>query len=87
MMKFVQNVRPSADDLPKDVAVIVTLCWKEDPKDRPNFSQIIQMLLCTISPPEPVYTSASRNAVLADDTPKTPIEVEHKQRGLFFCCS
>ncbi|KAK4392947.1 Serine/threonine-protein kinase STY13 [Sesamum angolense] len=52
-----KNVRPSADDLPEDLASIVTLCWKEDPNARPNFTQIIQMLLhylSTISPHEPV---------------------------------
>ncbi|KAI3725981.1 hypothetical protein L1987_65778 [Smallanthus sonchifolius] len=50
-----KNVRPSADDLPEDLALIVTSCWKEDPNARPNFSQIIQMLLhylsTTHSPP------------------------------------
>ncbi|XP_076926461.1 serine/threonine-protein kinase STY13-like [Bidens hawaiensis] len=52
-----KNVRPSADDLPQDLALIVTSCWKEDPNARPNFNQIIQMLLNFLSsanspPPE-----------------------------------
>ncbi|CAH1437724.1 unnamed protein product [Lactuca virosa] len=51
-----KNVRPSAEDLPEDLALIVTSCWKEDPNARPNFSQIIQMLNHYLSanlPPEP----------------------------------
>ena len=73
-------MRPSAEELPKDLALIVTSCWKEDPNDRPNFSQIIQMLLhylSTISPPEPVLPpriaslSSSENAVLPPESPGT----------------
>lgn len=72
-----QNVRPSAENLPEDLALIVTSCWKEDPNDRPNFSQIIQMLLhylSTISPPEPVIPQRifkSENAVLPPESPGT----------------
>ncbi|KAK6928394.1 Serine-threonine/tyrosine-protein kinase, catalytic domain [Dillenia turbinata] len=72
-----KNVRPSAENLPEDLALIVTSCWKEDPNARPNFSQIIQMLLrylSSITPPEPVlppriYTS--ENAVLPPESPGT----------------
>ncbi|XAR51917.1 Dual-specificity kinase [Bertholletia excelsa] len=72
-----KNVRPSADDLPEDLALIVTSCWKEDPNERPNVSQIIQMLLnylYKISPPEPaipprVFTSENR--VLPPESPGT----------------
>ncbi|KAK6153098.1 hypothetical protein DH2020_012737 [Rehmannia glutinosa] len=72
-----KNTRPSADDLPQDLASIVTSCWKEDPNARPNFSQIIQMLLhylSTISPPEPVLPHrifTSQNAVFSPDSPGT----------------
>ncbi|KAK4272123.1 hypothetical protein QN277_020717 [Acacia crassicarpa] len=72
-----KNVRPSAEDLPEDLALIVTSCWTEDPNDRPNFSQIIQMLLrylSTISPPEPVVLqriASSENAVLPPESPGT----------------
>lgn len=72
-----QNVRPSAEDLPEDLALIVTSCWKEDPNDRPNFTQIIQMLLrylTTISPPQPVVLAriaSSENAVLPPESPGT----------------
>ena len=75
-----QNTRPSAEDLPEDLALIVTSCWKEDPDDRPNFTQIIQMLLrylSTISPQEPVVplrmTSSENgnNAVLPPESPGT----------------
>ncbi|KAL0431623.1 UNVERIFIED_CONTAM: Serine/threonine-protein kinase STY13 [Sesamum radiatum] len=72
-----QNVRPSAEDLPQDLALIVTSCWKEDPNARPNFSQIIQMLLhylSTISPPEPIIPHrifTSENAVFPPESPGT----------------
>lgn len=72
-----QNVRPSAENLPEDLALIVTSCWKEDPNARPNFCQIIQMLLrylSIISPPEPVvppriYTP--ENTVFPPESPGT----------------
>lgn len=72
-----QNTRPSAENLPEDLAVIVTSCWKEDPNDRPNFSQIIQMLmhyLSTISPLQPAIPPrifTSENAVLPPESPGT----------------
>jgi hypothetical protein len=72
-----QNVRPSAENLPEDLALIVTSCWIEDPNARPNFSQIIQMLLhylSTISPPAPVIPPriyASENTVFPPESPGT----------------
>ncbi len=74
-----KNTRPSAEDLPEDLALIVTSCWKEDPNERPNFSQIIQMLLrylttISISPPEPVLPlqiASSKNTVLPPESPGT----------------
>ena len=72
-----QNTRPSAEDLPHDLALTVTSCWKEDPNDRPNFTQITHMLLhylSTISPPErtiPLRIFASENAVFHPESPGT----------------
>ena len=72
-----QNVRPSAEDLPEELATILTSCWQEDPNARPNFSQIIQMLLnylYTISPPElaiPSRIFTSQNTILAPESPGT----------------
>ncbi|XP_014493068.1 serine/threonine-protein kinase HT1-like isoform X1 [Vigna radiata var. radiata] len=72
-----KNTRPSAEDLPDELALIVTSCWKEEPNDRPNFSQIIQMLLrylITISPADPVVPmriASSKNAVLPPESPGT----------------
>ena len=77
MVLLFQNVRPSAENLPEDLALIVTSCWKEDPNARPNFSQIIQMLLhylSTISVPKPVIPArifTSENAVLPPESPGT----------------
>lgn len=70
-------MRPSAEDLPEQLATILTSCWQEDANARPNFSQIIQMLLnylYTISPPEPVIPSrifTSENTVLPPESPGT----------------
>ncbi|KAG0494907.1 hypothetical protein HPP92_005901 [Vanilla planifolia] len=72
-----KNVRPSAENLLEDLATIVTLCWEEDPNARPNFGQIIQMLLrhlSTLSPPEsvaPPRVFSSKNAVLPPESPGT----------------
>ncbi|WOL11334.1 hypothetical protein Cni_G20096 [Canna indica] len=72
-----KNTRPSADDLPEELSMILTSCWQEDPNSRPNFSQIIQMLLhyiSTLSPPEhmiPSRTFSSENAVLPPESPGT----------------
>ncbi|KAK9108217.1 hypothetical protein Syun_024228 [Stephania yunnanensis] len=72
-----KNARPSADELPEDLALIITSCWKEDPNARPNFSQIAQMLLhylSTIMPPEPAIPShvfTSENRVLPPESPGT----------------
>ncbi|XP_043705912.1 serine/threonine-protein kinase STY13-like isoform X2 [Telopea speciosissima] len=72
-----KNVRPCTENLPEDLALILTSCWKEDPNARPNFSQIVQMLihyLSTLSPPEPVIPSHifnSENAVLPPESPGT----------------
>ncbi|ERN13816.1 serine/threonine-protein kinase HT1 isoform X1 [Amborella trichopoda] len=72
-----KNVRPSADDLPEELARILTSCWQEDPNSRPNFSQIGQMLrnyLYTISPPVtsvPSHVFTSENRVLPPESPGT----------------
>lgn len=72
-----QNVRPNAENLPEDLGLIVTYCWREDPNTRPNFRQIIQMLLhylSTISPPEPIIPPqiyASENTVFPPESPGT----------------
>ncbi|MBA0791523.1 hypothetical protein Gohar_016098, partial [Gossypium harknessii] len=73
-----KNVRPSAEDLPEDLAAIVTSCWQEDPNARPNFTQIIQMLLhylSTVSPPElvmmPPKRTTSENVVFPPESPGT----------------
>ncbi|KAG4911442.1 hypothetical protein JHK82_052038 [Glycine max] len=91
-----KNTRPSAEDLPEELALIVTSCWKEEPNDRPNFSQIIQMLLqylSTISPPEPVVPlqiTSSENAVLPPESPGTSAlmlgrDDSRETKGSFFC--
>lgn len=83
-----QNVRPSAEDVPEDLALIVTSCWKEDPNDRPNFSQIIQMLLhylSTISPLQPAIPQRifkSDNVVLPPESPGTSsLMATHNESG------
>ncbi|RDX79866.1 Serine/threonine-protein kinase HT1 [Mucuna pruriens] len=72
-----KNVRPSAENLPEELTVILTSCWQEDPNARPNFTQIIQMLLnylYTVTPPEPMIPSrifSSENTVLPPESPGT----------------
>lgn len=70
-------MRPSAENVPEELAIILTSCWKEDPNARPNFSQIIQMLLTylsTIAPPEhmiPPRIFTSENTILPPESPGT----------------
>ncbi|XP_031278549.1 serine/threonine-protein kinase STY13-like [Pistacia vera] len=72
-----KNVRPSAENLPEELAIILTSCWKEDPNARPNFSQIIHMLLnylSTIAPPEPAIPPrifTAENTILPPESPGT----------------
>lgn len=72
-----QSFRPSVENLPEDLALIVTSCWKEDPNDRPDFTQIIRMLLhyvSTISPPEPMIPPRifpTENTVFPPESPGT----------------
>ena len=75
---FLQNIRPSADNLPEELSEILTSCWKEDPNDRPNFTQIVQMLLLhylsTLWPQEtlaPRRTFSSENTILPPESPGT----------------
>ncbi|XP_074570762.1 serine/threonine-protein kinase STY13-like [Curcuma longa] len=77
-----KNVRPSTDDLPEELALILTSCWEEDPSTRPDFSQIVQMLLqylSIISPPQQVFPDgamSSQNVVLSPDSPGTSSPME-----------
>ncbi|KAH9776405.1 protein kinase domain-containing protein [Citrus sinensis] len=72
-----KNVRPSAENVPEELAIILTSCWKEDPNARPNFTQIIQMLLnylSAIAPPEPMIPHQifnSENTILPPESPGT----------------
>ncbi|KAG9441370.1 hypothetical protein H6P81_017224 [Aristolochia fimbriata] len=72
-----KNVRPSAENLPEELTLILTSCWKEDPDSRPNFSQIVQMLLDYLTihaPPETTIPSrvfTSENAILPPESPGT----------------
>ncbi|CAH8388503.1 unnamed protein product [Eruca vesicaria subsp. sativa] len=73
-----KNVRPSAESLPEDLGVIVTSCWNEDPNARPNFTQIIQLLLNYLSKVGspalsaiPQRLLASKNSLLPPDSPGT----------------
>ena len=74
---LLQNIRPSADNLPEELSEILTSCWKEDPNERPNFTQIVQMLLhylSTLSPQEtlaPRRTFSSENTILPPESPGT----------------
>ncbi|XP_008458816.1 serine/threonine-protein kinase STY13-like isoform X2 [Cucumis melo] len=82
-----KNLRPSAENLPADLAPIVTSCWKEDPNDRPNFNQIIQMLLkCLSTIPQPEYVPPPTmhppdNAVLPPESPGTSSLMATTRRG------
>ncbi|KAK9052389.1 hypothetical protein SSX86_029018 [Deinandra increscens subsp. villosa] len=80
-----KNVRPSAEGLQEDLAQIVTSCWQEDPNARPNFTQIIQMLLQYLSYNAPSRSAAippriftSQNAVFLPPSPGTSTLIEDR---------
>ncbi|GAB2213317.1 hypothetical protein Droror1_Dr00021343 [Drosera rotundifolia] len=95
----VKSVRPSAEDLPEELATILTSCWNEDPNARPNFTQIIQMILrylSTVAPPEPMIPSrvfSTENKVLPPESPGTSslmaarddTEMDDKPSSFLFC--
>ncbi|KAI4339523.1 hypothetical protein MLD38_024463 [Melastoma candidum] len=71
-------MRPSVDELPRDLAMIVSSCWRENPNDRPDFTEIIQMLLhylSAIHPPDrplpPPRSFSSDNVVFPPESPGT----------------
>ncbi|XP_047334388.1 serine/threonine-protein kinase STY13 [Impatiens glandulifera] len=73
-----KNVRPNAEELPEELALIVTSCWREDPNGRPNFNKIIQMLLCYLSttsprphPPPPERLCMNSSSVFPPYSPGT----------------
>nr|XP_016513088.1 PREDICTED: serine/threonine-protein kinase HT1-like [Nicotiana tabacum] len=39
-----KNLRPSTDNIPKDIVPLISSCWSEDPADRPEFAQISDIL-------------------------------------------
>eukprot|EP01018_Ginkgo_biloba_P025073 Gb_07661 [translate_table: standard] len=72
-----KNVRPSAENLPEELALILQSCWAEDPNSRPNFTQIIRRLsafLSSLPAPEsipPPQITASKNSILPPESPGT----------------
>ncbi|XP_047314436.1 serine/threonine-protein kinase STY13-like [Impatiens glandulifera] len=72
-----KNVRPGLDNIPEELALILDSCWKEDPNQRPNFGQIVRMLLnylSMISPPVNAVPSRifmTENAVFSPESPGT----------------
>ncbi|KAG7033090.1 Serine/threonine-protein kinase HT1, partial [Cucurbita argyrosperma subsp. argyrosperma] len=82
-----KNFRPNAENLPEYLAPIITSCWTEDPNTRPNFSEIIQMLLKYLSTiPQPEYVTpptvqAPENAVLPPESPGTSSLMAATRRG------
>ena len=41
---LIQNIRPSLEDIPEDIAPLLQSCWSEDPNGRPEFTQVIDSL-------------------------------------------
>ncbi|XP_009760417.1 serine/threonine-protein kinase STY13-like [Nicotiana tabacum] len=39
-----KNLRPSTDNIPKEILPLISSCWSEDPADRPEFAQISDIL-------------------------------------------
>ncbi|PON36325.1 Serine/threonine protein kinase [Parasponia andersonii] len=62
-----KNVRPSLDEIPKEIGSLLQSCWAEDPKSRPEFKEITNSLL-------ELYQNLSPTEVIK--APKA-FEIEH----------
>ncbi|PWA32605.1 protein kinase superfamily protein [Artemisia annua] len=89
-----KNERPSVDDLPRDLASLITSCWNEDPNVRPDFSKIIHMLERCVFVGLPPQSKLSHDSsgpsalvALTDRSTKETQETttENKARGIFSC--
>lgn len=75
-----QNVRPSLENIPKDIIPLLESCWAEDPKDRPEFMEVTDYLsnfyqeLCseeTKPPPKVIETEDNDRNIKEEDSPCT----------------
>lgn len=41
---FIQNIRPSLEEIPEDIAPLLQSCWAEDPNGRPEFTEVTDSL-------------------------------------------
>lgn len=41
---FIQNIRPSLEEIPEDMAPLLQSCWAEDPNNRPEFTEVTDSL-------------------------------------------
>ncbi|XP_058081800.1 serine/threonine/tyrosine-protein kinase HT1-like [Magnolia sinica] len=82
-----KNVRPSLDDIPKDLVALLESCWAEDPASRPEFKQISDMLsnfLATLAPahtmPPPVI-ELGQSSYMTADSPGTRHLMDRSREG------
>ncbi|KAK9948663.1 hypothetical protein M0R45_004228 [Rubus argutus] len=75
-----KNVRPSLENIPKDIIPLLESCWAEDPKDRPEFMEVTDYLsnfyqeLCseeTKPPPKVIETEDYDRNIKEEDSPCT----------------
>ncbi|WOH00343.1 hypothetical protein DCAR_0519702 [Daucus carota subsp. sativus] len=84
-----QNVKPSTDDIPKEVVPLSVSCWAEDPADGPEFIEIRYFLenfihcLCTpdMSPPRMIKMGHANEVSATVEYPCTS-HLKQKAKGV-----
>ncbi|KAL1815446.1 hypothetical protein DCAR_0519697 [Daucus carota subsp. sativus] len=84
-----QNMRPSTDDIPKEMVPLLVSCWAEDPADRPEFIEIKYFLenfihyLCTpdMSPPRMIKIGHANEVSATGECPCTS-HLKQKAKGV-----
>ncbi|KAL5752742.1 hypothetical protein ACOSP7_022935 [Xanthoceras sorbifolium] len=69
-----KNERPSLENLPEDIVALLQSCWAEDPKVRPEFSEItvtLTKILEKLCPTESIPTDTDVVEVEAEDAVET----------------
>ncbi|KAG7026803.1 Serine/threonine-protein kinase HT1 [Cucurbita argyrosperma subsp. argyrosperma] len=80
-----KNIRPSLEGIPEDIARLLQSCWAEDPKSRPEFTQVIDSLrnilqtFCLQESSVPVMADTEEDVEGASDTSCSEREREHNK--------
>lgn len=78
---YLQNMRPSLDEIPNEIVPLLQSCWDENSNNRPEFEEItvsLSNILQTLFPDEP--KSSISNVVVTEHPKSTVKEESYKTR-------